>query len=379
MAQERSATRTLLAQILVERIRQHGPISFAEYMRECLYHPELGYYSRATASRLADFYTNADVHPVFGRLLARQLAEMWALVDQPQPFWVVEAGAGTGRLARHVLDFAACELREFYTALQYVAVESSPARRAAQAASLGPHAQGGRAVSAAELPEQVPVGCVFSNELLDALPVHRVTREQGKLCEIYVGLGGDEFCERAGPLSTAALGEYFAVQDVELQEGQQVEAGLAACDWIAEAGRRLGRGFVLTVDYGHEAAELYDERHLRGTLLAYQRHRAGEDFFRAPGEQDLTAHVNFTALDLWGRRSGLERTGRASQGEFLLALGRANEFADLYEDGQDEADRIRARLLLKNLIYPEGMGEIFQVFVQHKGMLRPRLKGLEPL
>ena len=117
---------------------------------------------------------------------------------------------------------------------------------------------------------------------------------------------------------------------------------------------------------------------MRGTLLAYEQHRASEDFFRAPGEQDLTAHVNFTALDLWGRRAGLERTGLASQAWFLLALGQGNEFADLYDEGQSEAERVRARLLLKNLIYPEGMGETFQVFIQHKHVESPRLSGLEP-
>jgi SAM-dependent MidA family methyltransferase len=144
-------------------------------------------------------------------------------------------------------------------------------------------------------------------------------------------------------------------------------------------GRRLGRGFVLTVDYGHEAPELYNERHMRGTLLAYSEHRATENFFERPGEQDLTAHVNFTALDLWGRRAGLARTGCVSQMAFLVALGRGNEFADLYDEGANEVERIRARLFLKSLIHPEGMGETFQVFIQHKGLAAPQLTGLAGL
>jgi SAM-dependent MidA family methyltransferase len=175
------------------------------------------------------------------------------------------------------------------------------------------------------------------------------------------------------------LAEYFAEQRIELAEGQQAEAGLAARSWIEEAGRRLGRGFVVTIDYGHEAAELYDERHMRGTLLAYDRHRASEDYFRAPGEQDMTAHINFTALDLWGRRAGLARTGLVLQGHFLLVLGRDNDFADLHEEAASERERLRARLLFKNLIYPEGMGEMFRVFIQHKGIERPQLTGLAPL
>jgi SAM-dependent MidA family methyltransferase len=123
---------------------------------------------------------------------------------------------------------------------------------------------------------------------------------------------------------------------------------------------------VLTIDYGHRAGELFDERHLRGTLLAYQQHRVSEDFYRSPGEQDLTAHVNFTALECWGKRSGLETSEFTSQTAFLLALGQPNEFADLYDPGQTEADQIRARLQLKTLILPEGMGERFQVLVQRK-------------
>jgi len=376
---DRSVVRTPLAHLLAERMRERGAITFAEYMRECLYHPEHGYYSRLGASRFADYYTSVDVHPIFGRLLARQLAEMWALLGRPERFWAVEAGAGAGRLAGHVLEFAARELRDFYGALRYVAVERSAARRAALAAALASHAAAGHAFSAAELPAEIPAGCVLSNELLDALPVHRVVREQGALREIYVGLEGGEFREQHGPLSVPALAEYFAVQGIELREGQRAEAGLEACEWIAHAGRRLARGFVLTVDYGHEARELYDERHLRGTLLAYQQHRASEDFLRAPGEQDLTAHVNFTVLELWGHRAGLARTGLVSQAQFLLALGRGNEFADLYDDGQSEVERVRARLLLKNLLHPEGMGETFQVFVQHKSVEASRLTGLQPL
>jgi SAM-dependent MidA family methyltransferase len=133
---------------------------------------------------------------------------------------------------------------------------------------------------------------------------------------------------------------------------------------------------VLTVDYGHAAAELYDECHMRGTLLAYHGHRASEDFYASPGEQDLTAHVNFTALESWGKRVGLETTGCASQTAFLLALGQGNEFADLYDEGQTETERMKARLQLKTLVYPEGMGERFQVLVQRKGLAALPLTGL---
>ena len=374
-----AAAESPLAKLLAARIREGGPITFAEYMAECLYHPQHGYYSRAESQRFADYYTSADVHPVFGRLLARQLAEMWELCERPAEFSVVEGGAGVGRLAADILDFAARVLPEFYVALRYTAVEQSAARRAAHSSVLAAHFAAGRAISDAELPGAVPVGCIFSNELLDALPVHRLLSEHGELREIYVGLNGEQFYDQAGALSSPALEKYLSEQGITLLEGQQAEAGLAAADWMEAAARRLDRGFILTIDYGREARELYDERHLRGTLLAYSRHRSGEDFYTAPGEQDLTAHVNFTALDLAARRAGCTRIGLVSQSNFLLALGRANEFADLYDAGQSEVERVRARLLLKTLIFPEGMGEVFSVLVHSKGIASPLLTGLAPL
>jgi SAM-dependent MidA family methyltransferase len=370
------ALSTPLARALASRIVAAGPLTFSEYMRECLYHPQFGYYSRPEARRFPDFYTSVDVHPIFGCLLARQLAEMWDALGKPSEFIAVEAGAGLGRLAAQILEFAAQKLPEFYAALRYVTVEQSAARRERHRETLRAHLENGTAESRAEFPPEIPAGCIFSNELLDAFPAHRVLFDRGALREMYVGLTGENLTEQVGPLSSAELEGYFQEQQITLREGQQAEVNLDACRWIMDVGRRLGRGFVLTVDYGHEARELYNERNMRGTLLAYSGHRATEDFFASPGEQDLTAHVNFTALDLWGRRAGLERTGCVSQMAFLVALGRGNEFADLYDEGASEVQRVRARLLLKTLINPEGMGETFQVFIQHKGIAQPRLTGL---
>ena len=367
---------TPLAALLAERIRRFGPITFAEYMRECLYHPVHGYYSQPEARRFADYYTSVDVHPIFGRLLARQFAEMWELLGHPSEFWLVEAAAGTGRLAGQILDFTREKLPDFYRALRYVVVERSPARCDQMAERLAAHVAAGHCMVSMEIPAKIPVGCVFSNELLDALPVHRVLQENGELREIFVICHREGFAEEPMPPSTCAIGEYFAAQKIALMEGQQAEAGLEACDWIMEVGRRLEHGFVLTIDYGHEAQDLFDAHHMAGTALAYAKHRASEEFYAAPGEQDLTAHVNFTALKMWGERSGLEPLGLVSQTAFLLALGQANEFADLYDEGMDETARVRARLQLKTLIYPEGMGERFQVLVQQKGVRGARLTGL---
>ena len=370
---------TPLAELLTDRIRRFGPLTFADYMRECLYHPIHGYYIKAEAKRFADYYTSVDVHPIFGRLLARQFAEMWEHLGRPEEFMFVEAGAGVGRLASHILDFSASKLPDFYRALNYVAIERSTARREQIAVHVKRHMETGHATVSAEIPLHIFAGCLFSNELADALPVHRVVLEGGAPKELFVGFRDGRFVDHLAEVSTCAITEYFATQGIALLEGQYAEAGLEACDWITEVGRRLERGYVLTIDYGHRAAELFDDHHLRGTLLAYQDHRATENYYASPGQQDLTAHVNFTALEVWGQRSGLETSGLTSQTAFLLALGQRNEFADLHEEGPTEAEQVRARLQLKTLIHPEGMGERFQVLIQRKRVANTPLTGLAGL
>jgi SAM-dependent MidA family methyltransferase len=369
-----------LIALLAQQIAESGPITFAEFMSASLYHPEHGYYTRRDAARANDYATSVDVHPIFGRLLARQLAEMWRAMGAPREFWLVEGGAGTGRLAAHILDFAARELRDFYGAARYRAVEFSGSRRAEHAKAIATHIAAGRAESAAELPRVVREGAIFSNELLDSLPVHRVVNQSGELREIYVTCDdGGQLKEMLGRLSTPALGEYFHEQGIELGEGQVAEAGLGAARWIEDAGRRLGRGFVLTIDYGYAARELYSEARARGTLLGYERHRTTDDWLRAPGEHDLTAHVNFTALEHAGRRSGLAPCGFVSQSHFLLALAGANQLADFEDAGAGEAERYRTRLAFQELIHPDGMGETFRVFAQEKGVAEARLAGFSAI
>ncbi len=355
-----------LRERLLARVRGDGPITFAAYMEACLYDPEYGYYSGGLDRRRVDYYTSVDVSPVFGRLLARQLEEMWRALHRPPQFAIVEGGASAGALAKHILDFAEERTPEFYSALHYSAVEISAPRRELARAAMLRHIAAERASCDADLPPHIECGCIFSNELLDALPVHRVVMNAEGLREMFVDLDEGRFVERELPPSSAAVSEFFERQNVKLQPGQQAEAGLAACEWIERAGRAVDRGFVLTIDYGHEARELYDERHMAGTLLAYSRHRVSEDFYRAPGENDLTTHVNFTALDLWGRKAGLERLGLTSQTNFLLGVARRNHFADLEVDGMSETEKSRLRLSFQNLVNPEGLGERFWVMVQGK-------------
>ena len=370
---------TPLARELAARIAAARPITFAAYMDACLYDSAHGYYSCASGERFQDYYTSADVHPIFGRLLARQVEEMWRAMRAPADFQIVELGAGGGRLAATILDFARERLPEFYAALRYVTVERSEARRESQKSALGEHAAVGRIEVQSELPERIERGCVISNEFFDALPVHRVIFEGGKLREIFVAVRDGGLCGVRGEPSSPEIAKYFSRQGIALEEGQLAEVNLAACEWIAKIAKNLQRGFVVTIDYGHDARELYNARHMLGTLLAYQEHRASEDFYDAPGEQDLTAHVNFSDLESCGEAAGMRALGRVSQAQFLLALGRANEFADLYDGAMSESDRIRARLKLKTLIHPEAMGETFSVLIQSKGVEALNLTGLRPI
>jgi SAM-dependent MidA family methyltransferase len=369
--------RTPLAEFLARQILKGGPITFADYMAACLYHPQFGYYTGPASGGRNDYFTSPSVQPIFGRLLASQFHEMWRLLDSPTDFLLVEAGAGAGMLASQILDYAAVRFPKFYQALQYVAVEISEPRRQLAAGRLQMHIAGHRARLHSEMPLEIPMGCIFSNELLDALPVHSIERRNGVLEDILVTCDAQgNLAKTAGGIFAPAINDYLATQNVILAKGQRAEAGLAAADWIAEAGSRLRRGFVLTIDYGYEAAELYGQRHRSGTLLAYRNHRIEENPFVAPGEQDLTAHVNFTALDLWGRRAALERMGLVFQSSFLLALARANDFDGLEDASMNEGQRFQARHNFTTLIHPDGMGETFRVLIQCKGISAPSLTGL---
>jgi SAM-dependent MidA family methyltransferase len=368
-----------LVEILASRIRANGAITFAEYMDACLYHPEFGYYTKPAQQARRDYFTNADVSPLFGRFLARQIHEMWTTLARPGRFQIVEAGAGTGALAKHLLDFTAAQFPDFYQSLCYQAIERSEPRKSAAVATSMRHIKAGRFESHGDLPAEIPCGCILSNEFFDALPVHRVVGHANSLQELYVNYGENGFYEQPGPISTPALALYFERHGITLQSDQQAEVNLKACTWIREGGKRLAKGYVLTIDYGYEAAELFSARHMRGTLLAYERHRASEKYFRAPGEQDLTSHVDFTAIDRAGQRGGLVRAGFTSQSNFLLAIARKSNFADLEAEGTSEQEQARARNIFKTLIHPEGMGETFKVLVQHKGIEPAPLTGLAAL
>ena len=369
---------TPLKSLLLDTLRRNGPMTFERYMTLCLYHSECGYYTqgRDRTGVAGDYFTSADLHPVFARLLARQAAEMWQALGRPVPFIWVEMGAGRGIFAADFLSWSAGALPDFAAALDYVAIEPGQRQRDRIQARLSAAGLAGKVRLLANLEELAPVtGCFFSNELVDAFPVSVVTRTGGRLKEIYVTVEGDGLREQPGPISESAVAAYAARYAPQLEEGHRMEVNRQAVGWIHAISEKLERGYVLTIDYGDMANRLFTPDRPRGTLLAYHGHTADEAFFSAPGEVDLTAHVNFSALIDTGETGGLDFAGFTTQEKFLLALGEANQFADLYDPGQTELEMFNARLKLKRLISPEGMGNIFKMLVQRRAVPETDLTG----
>jgi len=349
-------------------------------MALCLYHPEHGYYTQGLdrTGVEGDYFTSPDLHPIFARLIGRQAVEMWDLLGRPSPFSWVEMGAGRGLFAQDFLSWVKSVRPDFATALEYVAIEPGPRQRELLGERLTEKGLEGEVHRFENLEQLAPTtGCFFSNELVDAFPVAVVARAGGHLKEIYVAAQGDELCEKLGPISDPAIAAAVARYANQLEEGCRVEVNLMAAQWMRSVAEKLLRGFVITVDYGDLAKYLYTEDRRQGTLLAYRRHLPSENVFSAPGQIDLTAHVNFSALIDAGNDAGLQFAGFTSQERFLLALGEANEFADLYEPGSSEVEKLKARLKLKRLIHPEGMGNIFKVLIQLRGVASPKLTGLK--
>jgi SAM-dependent MidA family methyltransferase len=335
------------------RISRVSRITFAEFMEVALYHPKLGYYSARPGAR--DYQTSPEVDPAFGRLIGRCLAEWWQSLGAPARYHVVEVGGASGKLARGILDGVAVDDPAFARAIRYHLVDRQPVEPVSGVVvhrSLG------------EL-ESGLVGCVLSNELFDALPVHRVTVREGALRELYVVWRGDEFALEVGPPSTPALLEQLDREGVRLAERQVAEVCLAALDLLAEMSRVLGRGHLLTIDYGHEAPDHYSPERRAGTLVGYYRHTATDDPLVGVGEQDLTAHVDFTALELAGAGLGLEMVELTTQREFLLARG----LRALRDERLQAEPRFSRRLAIDQaiaeLVSPGGLGD-FRVLIQRR-------------
>lgn len=368
-----------LVAAIASEIGRHGPITFARFMELALYHPQFGYYMRPSdpgTERIGwdgDFYTSSDVHPILGQAMAKQAAQVDALLGYPDPFTIVEMGPGKGLLAKHLLSHCQQMSKSLAERLRYVLIECSPAMRALQQEQLKPWLRHSGPVSWLEdISSLAPgsiTGLMFSNELTDAFPVHRVEKVGHGLKEIFVEVRDGRFVERLQEVSTPEIKDYFRGLHIDLPEGYRTEINLRALVWMRQVAASMNRGVVITIDYGHSAEDLYGPQRSKGTLLCYRSQMASEDPFVRVGLQDMTAHVDFTTLATAGEEAGLSVTGFTNQMSFLMGLGVEEMIAQL----TPETPEFRAAL---HLLTPEGMGRTFKILVQHKGLEAPTLDGL---
>ncbi|HEX7474310.1 MAG TPA: SAM-dependent methyltransferase [Candidatus Limnocylindrales bacterium] len=361
--------------VLVEHIRAEiettGPLTFARFMELALADPEHGYYatSEDRPTRAGDFLTAPELHPIFGAVVARSLDEQWRALDRPARFLVREYGAGTGALAESILRGLADDRRELVDAIAYEPVEITAVRLDRIRERLA-GAGFAATLAAAEASEPPLDGAILANEFLDALPVHRVVQRDGRLVERHVGWSAEQSRFEdvdAAPSSPAVAGRLSA-EGIELAEGQAAEVRLATDDWVAAMSGRIGRGFVTIVDYGAPATDLYGPTRHDGTLRAYTGQRAHADPYVAIGRQDLTAHVDFTALERAAAAQGWRSLGLTTQAEFLMGSGFGALFAARQSAPDVEPEAYLAlRASAARLLDPRALGG-FRVLVLGRGV-----------
>jgi SAM-dependent MidA family methyltransferase len=362
-----------VATLLHQQAQNADGIRFADFMAQALYHPQHGYYMarRDRIGKSGDFFTSSSVNALFGRLVARQLAQMASLLTA-ETFQIVEQGAGEGHLALDILDALASETPDLYARLMYTLVDVSEDNRKRQSRILDAHAD--KVVWSDANDWSIRSGCFLSNELVDAFPVHLVEKHSGSFHEVFVVSRENTFTEELRPAKDSAFADYFLWLGCGPAEGNRAEVNLAAPRWAREVSQRIEQGFMLTIDYGYPAAELYAPHRRAGTLMCYHRHQADENPYDRVGEKDITAHVDFTALQKAGNEVGLETLWFGEQYRFLLGLGFFEELVRLEAAASDEKEARALRLTLKNLIMPDGgMGETFKVLVQGKNVGAPVL------
>lgn len=370
----------LIAIIRAAIMAAGGRIPFARFMALALTHPVYGYYASgrgAPGREGADFLTAPETSPYFGRCIAVQIAECWERMGAPAAFAVWEPGAGAGTLAETILDTLRDDAPDAYRAATYWLDDLSPDTHERARAALAAHTEGGH-IDWGRPPSGFN-GVVLANEFVDALPVHRVRIEGGVLCEAYVRWDEehDTFAEQWDTPSTPELARFLADGGVALAEGQIAEISLAALEWIEAAARRIGQGYVITVDYGDTAPALYRPgRFPEGSLMCYERHTANREPYRHIGAQDITAHVDFSALERTGTRAGLTTLGLTTQAAFLASLGLGEMLYAATQRASDPFRYINERNAVVRLIEPSAMGRN-RVLLQGKAVpTEPPLRGL---
>jgi SAM-dependent MidA family methyltransferase len=356
-----------LAEKLRELIKHEGPITFREWMRTALYDEAEGYYRKQHKiwGREGDYRTSPERSALFAATFARYFARRYEQLGNPQSFLIVEIGGGEGHFAIGVLQTLQTYFPQVFAATRYVFDEIGEQARASAQERLDSFSGRVEFADLAELESDADI--VFSNEVLDAFPVHRVTLVNGKLCEYYVRCAVDEQFEwMIDQPSTPRLADYLQKHEISLREGQVAEINLEVELWLTRVAARLGRGYLITVDYGAEADELYSsEERGQGTLRGFHRHGFVDNLLTAPGDHDLTSTVNWTVVKATGEQLGLKTVEFARQDKFLLAAGLLEQLAAQSEN-VSEAEKLRLNTAAREMILPNGMAVSFQVLVQEK-------------
>jgi len=360
-----------LAEIIKSEIEIKGRLTFSEYMEKALYHPGLGYYTSGETriGMRGDYYTSPSVDPAFGEVLAGFIAKSGSLIDEPR-LRVIEFGGGTGALASDILDSLARKHPESYEKTDYLIIEKEARSPGAADTALdkhGPKIKFGS--SLAELDTWRAGGVILSNEFLDALPFHRVRFTGGAMKEVFVTLRAGEFEEIIDEPGTPGLAEYFNGYETCFREGQEAEVNLNTGRWLGEAQKLIGKGFILTIDYGFLAPELFSPDRMKGTYKCMHKHTVGENPYINVGRQDITAHVDFSNLIRAGESLGLETVKYTTQGQFLIDWGVLDIMT--IQSGQDSPSDREARgrnTAMKNLFLPGSMGSSFKVLLQAKNL-----------
>ncbi|CAD5924093.1 class I SAM-dependent methyltransferase [Planktothrix agardhii] len=370
-----------LCNFIAQKIKENSQnrITFADYMNWVLYHPEYGYYSinKPKLGAEGDFVTSPYLGSDFGEMLAEQFFQMWEILDCPNAFTLVEMGAGQGILASDILLYLQKKYPDFFQCLNYIIIEKSNFLKAQQQHQLKKTLAASISIQWCDL-EDIPnnniIGCFFSNELVDAFPVHQIIVQDQQLQEIYITLDSEvKFKEIIAELSTEKITDYFKLIDIDLcsnsyPERYRTEVNLAALDWIKTLVTKLNQGFILTIDYGYTAQRYYLPSRKEGTLQCYYQHSHHNDPYLNIGRQDITAHVNFTALQLYGKDWGIDGVGFTQQALFLMALGLGDRISALSQPSNYSISEIlQRRECLHSLIDPMGLGN-FGVLLQSKGL-----------
>jgi SAM-dependent MidA family methyltransferase len=360
-----------LEERLRERIRRGGPLSFCEWMRAALYDEGGGYYQKRGGERwgrAGDYRTSPERTPLFAATFARRFAALYEELGSQPALHILESGGGAGRFARVALETLRRDAPQVFSKVHYIFDESGEGSREQAAALLAPFRERVEFRRLREITHALDPVIVFSNELLDAFPVHRVVQRGAKLSELYVDVdarGNLVWLERE--TSTPRLAEHFGRLGVMLPEGQIAEVSLEAEEWVERVARLIGRGYVFTVDYGDDAANLVAAPQRReGTLRAFRGHELVEDVLRSPGEQDLTTTVNWTQVVAAGERAGLRAVALERLDSFLMSAGLLEQLEVESARAGSDSEVAGLRLGAREMILPGGMASHFQVLVQKK-------------